>query len=337
MTTLSEIANIIGGLVVGDPALMINGVSAIDNGKSGTITFISNNKYKKFLDITKASAIISNDKKLIATKNGIIVEDPKLAIVKVLDYFSLSKQEIGIHESAQIDPKAIIGKNIFIGPNTVIDSEVKIGDNVVIGSNNVISNGVIIDSHTKMNSNIHLYQETYIGSGCIIHSGCVIGADGYGFVTQNDVHTKIPHIGKVIIGNDVEIGANCTIDRGTIGDTIINDSCKFDNGVQIGHNVEIGKGCLLTAHVTIAGSTKIGEFCIFGGQSGAIDNITIGDRAAFACYTAVTKDLAGGKMYSGAPAREIKDKNRRDAVYVEVKQLKNRLKQLEKRITNKQV
>ena len=337
MTTLSDIANIIGGLVVGDPSLMINGVSAIDNGKSGTITFISNNKYKKFLDITKASAIISNDKKLIATKNGIIVEDPKLAIVKVLDYFSLSEQEIGIHESAQIDPKAIIGKNVFIGPNTVIDSEVKIGDNVVIGSNNVISNGVIIDSHTKMHSNIHLYQGTYIGIRCIIHSGCVIGADGYGFVTQNDVHTKIPHIGKVIIGNNVEIGANCTIDRGTIGDTIINDSCKFDNGVQIGHNVEIGKGCLLTAHVTIAGSTKIGEFCIFGGQSGAIDNITIGDRAVFACYTAVTKDLAGGKIYSGAPAREIKDKNRRDAVYVEVKQLKNRLKQLEKRITNKQV
>ena len=336
MATLSEIANVIDGSLIGDPKLIIKGVSAIDNGQSGTITFISNNKYKKFLDITKASAIISNDKNLIATKNGIIVDNPKLAIIKIIDYFSLNnKEKKGIHDSAQIDPNAIIGKNVFIGSNTVIDSGVKIGENVVIGPNNVISKNVIIDSHTKMYSNIHLYSETQIGIGCIIHSGCVIGADGYGYVTEDDTHTKIPHIGKVIIGSYVEIGANCTIDRGTIGDTIINDLCKFDNGVQIAHNVEVGKGCLLTAHVTIAGSTRIGKFCVFGGQAGAVDNVKIGDRAVFACYTAVTKDLAGGKMYSGAPAREIKDKNRRDAVYYEVKQLKNRLKQLEKRILDK--
>ena len=309
---------------------MINGVSTIDSGQSGTITFIASNKYKKFLVTTKASAIISNDKNLIANKNGIIVENPKLAIIKVLDYFSSDEKNPGIHDSAQINPNAIIGKNVSIGSNTVIGSDVKIRDHVVIGSNNVISKNVIIDSHTTIHSNIHLYTGTQIGVGCIIHSGCVIGADGYGFVTQNDIHTKIPHIGKVIIGNNVEIGANCTIDRGTIGDTIINDSCKFDNGVQIAHNVEVGKGCLLTAHVTIAGSTKIGEFCVFGGQAGAIDNVTIGDRAVFACYTAVTKDLDGGKMYSGAPAREIKDKNRRDAVYIEVRQLKSRLKELEK-------
>jgi len=329
--SLLEIAKAVDGLVIGDPKLMINGVSTIDSGQSGTITFIASNKYKKFLDTTKASAIISKDKNLIARKNGIIVDNPKLAIIKVLDYFSLNDaDETGIQDSAQINPNAIIGKNVSIGSNSVIGPGVKIRDHVVIGSNNVISKNVIIDSHTTIHSNIHLYKGIQIGAECIIHSGSVIGADGYGFVTQNDIHTKIPHIGKVIIGNNVEIGANCTIDRGTIGNTIINDSCKFDNGVQIAHNVEVGKGCLLTAHVTIAGSTKIGEFCVFGGQAGAIDNVTIGDRAVFACYTAVTKDLDGGKMYSGAPAREIKDKNRRDAVYIEVRQLKSRLKELEK-------
>ena len=330
MTSLSDIADIIDGSVIGDPKIMIDGVSPIDNAESGTITFIANSKYEKFLDVTNASAIISDNKDLISKKNGIVVNNPKLAIAKLLDYFSPNTdQNTGVHDSSIIDTSAIIGQNTSIGANTVIEADVIIGNNVVIGSNNVISNNVIIGSYTNIKSNIHLYPKSEVGESCIVHSGCVIGADGYGYITLDDIHTKIPHIGKVIIGNNVEIGANCTIDRGTIGDTIVNDHCKFDNGVQIAHNVVIGKGCLLTAHVTIAGSTKIGEFCVFGGQSGAIDNITIGDRSTFACYTAVTKDLKGGRVYSGAPAREIKDKNRRDAVFVEVKQLKKRLKELE--------
>ena len=164
----------------------------------------------------------------------------------------------------------------------------------------------------------------------------MIGADGYGFYTHKDMHYKIPQNGKVNVGNDVEIGANCTIDRGTIDDTFIGDMCKFDNGVQIGHNVKIGKGCLLTAHVTIAGSSKIGDFCIFGGQSGAIDHVTIGDRAVFACYTVAMKDLPGGKTYSGSPAREIKEKNRRDATFAEVKILKNKIKKFELEYLNRQ-
>ena len=243
--------------------------------------------------------------------------------------------KIGIHDSAVIHPKAVIGDQIYIGPNTVIEEGAFIKDNVTIGANNIIGKNVTLGSSSKLYGNVHIYQDSEIGEGCIIHSGSVIGADGYGFVTENDVHNKIPHLGKVIIGNNVEIGANCTIDRGTIGDTIIQDMCKFDNGVQIGHNVYLGKGCLLTAHVTIAGSTKIGEFCVFGGQAGAIDNITIGDRAVFACYTAVTKNLPGGKIYSGSPAREINDKNKRDAVYVEVQHLKKRLKKIEKDFINK--
>ena len=185
-------------------------------------------------------------------------------------------------------------------------------------------------------SSVNIYSFVRIGKNCIIHSGSVIGADGYGFYTHKDIHYKIPQNGKVNVGNDVEIGANCTIDRGTIDDTLIGDMCKFDNGVQIGHNVEIGKGCLLTAHVTIAGSSKIGDFCIFGGQSGAIDHVTIGDRAIFACYTVAMKDLPGGKTYSGSPAREIKEKNRRDAIFAEVKILKNKIKKFELEHLNNQ-
>jgi UDP-3-O-[3-hydroxymyristoyl] glucosamine N-acyltransferase len=179
-----------------------------------------------------------------------------------------------------------------------------------------------------------LYHKTEIGEMCIIHSGSVIGSDGFGFFTNGNKHIKIPQNGRVIIGKSVEIGANCTFDRGTIGNTIIKDFCKFDNGVQIGHNALIGKGCLMAGHVTIGGSTKVGDYCVFGGQAGAIDHIEIGSKAMFACYTAAMKNLSGGKIYSGAPAREIKEKNRRDAVHIEVTQLKKRLKIFEDKYLN---
>ena len=320
------------GTVAGNSELKIKGVSTVQEGKAGTITFVAHPKYFKYAESTQASAVIASNPAMLGGPDGIIVDNPQLAMAKVLDYFSPAyPTHKGIHETALVAADAVVGEGVSIGPNTVIDSGVTIGENTVIGANNVINARAVIGRDTVVKNNVNLYHRSVVGDRCIIHSGTVIGSDGYGFVSDKNTHFKIPQNGKVVIGNDVEIGANCTIDRGTIGDTSIGDMCKFDNGVQIAHNVSIGKGCLLTAHVTIAGSTKIGEFCIFGGQAGAIDHVTIGDRAIFACYTAAMKDLPGGKVYSGAPAREIKEKNRRDAVYVEVKQLKNRLKKLEEK------
>ena len=248
-----------------------------------------------------------------------------------MDYFSPQyPSQKGIHKTAIIDPNSVLGKGVSIGPYTIIDRGVIIGDNTVIGANNVINANTVIGCDSKIENNIHLHHGSIIGDRCLIQSGTVIGCDGFGFFTENDFNHKISQNGNVTIGNDVELGANCTIDRGTIGETTIGDMCKFDNSVQIAHNVSIGKGCLLTAHVTIAGSTRVGEFCSFGGQAGAIDHISIGDRVILACYTVAMKDLPGGKIYSGAPAREIKDKNRRDAVHIEVKRLQDKMKQLEK-------
>ena len=333
MATLEALADLVQGKVMGDATLSIHGVSTIHDGKKGTITFVAYKKYHQYISSTPASAIIVSDGELLDGKDGIIVDNPQVAIVSVLKYFAPKNTiNYGIHGTAIIHSESTIGDNVSIGPNTIIEQGVVIGDNVSIGANNVIESGTNIGYHSSLDHNIHLYHRTQIGKQCIIHSGAIIGGDGYGFVTQNDTHLKLPQNGNVIIGNNVEIGANCTIDRGTIGDTTIGDYCKFDNAVQIAHNVSIGRGCLLTAHVTIAGSTKVGEFCIFGGQAGAIDHVTIGDRAIFACYTAAMKDLPGGKVYSGAPAREISEKNRRDAVYLEVKQLKKRLKKLEEKI-----
>jgi len=331
LLTLKELAVFLEGTVVGDPKLNIEGVSTIKNGKPGTITFIVHQKYFKYVESTQASAIITSDSEILNDLNGIIVDNPKLAMVKVLDYFSPQyPSQKGIHKTAIIDSDAVLGKGVSIGPYTIIDGGVIIGDNTVIGANNVINANTVIGCDSKIENNIHLHHGSIIGDRCLIQSGTVIGCDGFGFFTENDFNHKISQNGNVTIGNDVELGANCTIDRGTIGETTIGDMCKFDNSVQIAHNVSIGKGCLLTAHVTIAGSTRVGEFCSFGGQAGAIDHISIGDRAILACYTVAMKDLPGGKIYSGAPAREIKDKNRRDAVHIEVKRLQDKMKQLEK-------
>ena len=331
MPTLKELADFLQGTVVGNPKLNIRGVSTIKDGKPGTITFIVNQKYFKYIESTQASAVIASDSEILNDLDGIIVDNPKLAMVKILDYFSPQYySQKGIHKTAIIDADAVLGKGVSIGPYSIIDRGVVIGDNTVIGANNVINADTVIGCDSEIENSIHLHHRTIIGDRCLIHSGTVIGCDGFGFFTQNDINYKVPQNGNVAIGNDVELGANCTVDRGTIGETTIGDMCKFDNNVQIGHNVSIGKGCLLTGHVTIAGSTKVGEFCSFGGQAGAIDHISIGDRAILACYTVAMKDLTGGKIYAGAPAREIKEKNRRDAVHIEVKRLKNKMKELEK-------
>ena len=335
MASLKELGALVDAKVIGNSELFIDGVSSLDDGKPSTISYLYSKKYEKFLESSEAAAVVVSDESLIKNKDGLVVDEPRLAFVKILEFFSEKiDQYANIDKTAQISSSSIIGSKVNIGANVVIGKNVIIDDNVSIGPNSVIDSRSMIGKNTKIFSNIHLYQDSIIGSDCIIHSGVVIGADGYGFVSLEDDHIKIPQLGKVVIGNNVEIGANSTIDCGTIGDTMIGDMCKLDNGVQIGHNVSIGKGCLLTAHVTIAGSTKIGEFCAFGGQAGAVDNVTIGDRAIFACYTAVTKDLPGGKMYSGAPAREIKEKNKRDAVYFDVERLKKRLTIIEDKLKN---
>ena len=335
MASLKELGALVDAKVIGNSELFIDGVSSLDDGKPYTISYLYSKKYEKFLESSEAAAVVVSDESLIKNKDGLVVDEPRLAFVKILEFFSDKiDQYANINKTAQISPSSTIGSKVNIGANVVIGKNGIIDDNVSIGPNSVIDSRSMIGKNTKIFSNIHLYQDSIIGSDCIIHSGVVIGADGYGFVSLEDGHIKIPQLGKVVIGNNVEIGANSTIDCGTIGDTMIGDMCKLDNGVQIGHNVSIGKGCLLTAHVTIAGSTKIGEFCAFGGQAGAVDNVTIGDKAIFACYTAVTKDLPGGKMYSGAPAREIKEKNKRDAVYFEVERLKKRLTIIEDKLKN---
>ena len=331
MTTLSELSDLVKGKIVGDPTMVITGVSEIKNGRESTITFLGNLKYKKDLPTTGASAVVVSEASLLDNKPGIIHHNPQLAIAKILGEFTPKLQYTsGVNENAYVDSKAKIGKNVTIGPFSVIEAGVIIGDDSNIGSHTVIDQKTTIGKNCKIFSNIHIYHGTNIGDNAIIHSGTVIGSDGFGFVTDQDINHKIPQNGYVIIGNDVEIGANCAIDRGTIGNTIIENQCKLDNHVHLAHNVRLGKGCLLTAAVTIAGSVDVGEFCIFAGHVGVAPHVTIGARSVLAAKTGVSKSLTGGKVYAGMPAREIREQHKREAVYLEVVRIQKRLKKLEK-------
>jgi len=310
--------------------MVITGVSEIQNGRESTITFLGNLKYKKYLQTTDASAVVVTEASLLDNKPGIVHNNPQLAIAKILGEFAPKIQYTkGVNENAYVNSKAKIGNNVTIGAFSVIEPGVIIGDHSNIGSHTVIGQKTIIGRNCNIFSNIHIYHGTNIGDNAIIHSGTVIGSDGFGFVTDKDINHKIPQNGNVIIGNDVEIGANSAIDRGTIGDTVIEDQCKLDNHVHLAHNVRLGKGCLLTAAVTIAGSVEVGEFCIFAGHVGVAPHVKIGARSILAAKTGVSKSLIGGKVYAGMPAREIREQHKREAVYSEVVRIHKRLKKLE--------
>jgi UDP-3-O-[3-hydroxymyristoyl] glucosamine N-acyltransferase len=299
--------------VAGNSARRIHGVSEIRDGKPDTITFLANPKYHRYLEKTLAVAAVVSDEKLLNGKDGIIVDDPQLAISK-------------------INSSVKLGRDVTIGPYSIVEANVSIGDESSIGAHSIIEEGSQVGDYSTIQSNVTIYHHCTVGNHCLIQSGTVIGSRGFGFVTDKDKHHPIPQNGSVIVEDDVEIGANCAIDRGTIGNTVVGSGTKIDNLVQIAHNVKIGKSCLLSGQVGIAGSVEIGDFCIFAGKVGVAHHVKIGNRAIFAAKTGVTKSLPGGKTYSGMPAREIREQNRRAAVYNEVQILKKRMKSLEKKV-----
>lgn len=333
MISLQELAARVNGSAVGNLRLKIAGVSEIQRGKEGTITFLSNLKYKQYLLTTEASAVFVTDASLLQDKPGIVVKNPQLAIAQTLAIFQKEPSfPPGIHSTAIVHDSAQIGSNVHIGPYSVIEKNTVIGDGAVICAHGYVGENATIGKSSFLFPKVTIYHDCILKNHIRIHSGAVIGCDGYGFVTEKDIHHKIPQNGNVILEDNIEIGANCTIDRATIGSTILGEGTKLDNQVHIAHNVRIGKGCLITGQVGIAGSVEIGNFCIFAGHTGIAPHVVIGDRAVFAAKSGVTKSLPGGKIYAGMPAREIREQNRKDAVLSEVKKIKKRLNILEEKI-----
>ena len=329
--TLANLALKLNGDIVGDSEIKLNNIAKIEDAKKGDITFLSNKKYLPWLKKTKASLIIVNkdfDIKMYRSLNFLCVEDSYLAFNQLLQLFNeVKKNQPEISKYSLVQKSSSIGKNVHIGNFSVVGNNCKISDSVVINDNVTIGNNISIGSNTILNAGVRVYDDTKIGDNCIIHSNSVIGSDGFGFAPNNNgEYTKTPQIGNVIIGNNVEIGSCTTIDRATIGSTIIDEGVKIDNLVQIAHNVEIGKNTVIAAQSGISGSTKIGKNCQIGGQVGFAGHLNIGNNVKINGGSGVFSNTKDNSIVRGNPAFDARLFNRS---YVYFKNLVNIFKDVD--------
>ena len=308
--SIEQIANEIGGKIIHGTNGSIVSVAKLEEGSEGSLGFFANPKYEESLYNTKSSAVIVPDNfypKKDCSATLISHNNPYFAFCTILaKFFNPNKNKSGIHPTAIISKSAKIGENSYIGPYTVIEENVTIGINAQINSHVQISEGSIIGDNATFFSGVKIYSNSQIGNNCTIHSGSVIGSDGFGFAPINGKYQKIPQVGNVILENDVEIGANCCIDRATMGNTIIKEGTKLDNLVQIAHNVEIGSHSVIASQTGIAGSAKIGHHTVMGGQVGVAGHIEIAPFNSFGGQAGITSNIKteNGK-YSGTPAVDL--------------------------------
>ncbi|PHR69436.1 MAG: UDP-3-O-(3-hydroxymyristoyl)glucosamine N-acyltransferase [Lutibacter sp.] len=335
--TANQIAEILEGEIIGDPLVEVSTLSKIEEGQKGSLTFLSNPKYTPYIYSTNASVVVVNktfvpEKEISATL--LKVDDAYKSFSTLLEFYSQSKQvKSQIEKPSFISDSAVIGENPYVGAFVYIGENVKIGNNVKIYPNSYIGNDVVIGDNTVIFSGVNIYHETQIGKNCMINSGCVIGADGFGFVPNEEgVYNKIPQIGNVIIEDNVNIGACSTVDRATLGSTIIRKGVKLDNQIQIAHNVEIGKNTVIASQTGVAGSTKIGESCQIGGQVGFAGHITIGNNVKIQGQSGVTSNFKDGEVIQGTYAFNYIDWNKSHIHFKNLPKLATTIHKLEKEI-----
>lgn len=310
--TLEQICEICDAFLEdsGKKDLQITDMATMGTAGEGQICFFYDKKKKDAAASIKATACVTTPEFKDIIPDGVAVlvtANPKLAFVKLNEaFYSEPKPEPEIRPSAVISKTALIGENCYIGDNVVLEDNVKIGDNVILEANVVISRGCEIGSHCRIGAGAHI-SHCLMGERCYIYGGARIGWDGFGFLFVQGVHKKIPQVGRVIIGNDVEIGANTCIDRGAMDDTVIGDGCRIDNLVQVAHNVKLGRGCILVSQTGIAGSCTLGDYVVCGGQTGFADHLNIGSGAQIAAQSGLMRDVEPGAVVMGSPAVPIKD------------------------------
>ena len=311
--TAEQIAGILEGEVVGNPNAEVSTLSKIEEGTKGSLTFLSNPKYLNFIYSTQASVTIVNRNFVIEgsiTTTLIKVDDAYGAFAKVLTFYSQAKidSKKGIEQPVFMSDDLKYGADLYVGSFTYIGKNVTLGKNVKIYPNCYIGDNVTIGDNMLMHAGVRIYSDIIIGNNCCFHSGVIIGADGFGFAPNSDnSYDKIPQIGNVIIENDVEIGAGTTVDRATMGSTIIRNGVKLDNQIQIAHNVEIGENTVIAAQTGVAGSTKIGKHCTIGGQVGISGHIIIGNNVRIQAQSGVTKNLKDDEIVQGTPSFNYND------------------------------
>lgn len=327
------IANLIGGTVDGDPHVQVSTVCPIDAGFKGALSFLANPKYQDLVAGSDASIVIvkndfTSDSEVKPTL--IRVKDPYSCFAILLQkYDEMNRPSSGIHASAVISESAKVGKNVSIAAGVIVEDEAVVGDNTILGANVVVEKKATVGNDCKLHSSSRVLHDCIIGNRCTLHAGVTVGSDGFGFAPSDSEYSKIPQVGNVILEDDVEIGSNSTIDRATMGSTIIRKGVKLDNLIQVAHNVEIGEHTVIAAQTGVAGSTKIGKRCMIGGQVGIIGHLTIGDNVKIAAQSGVGNNLKDNAIVQGSPAFEVGSYRRS---YVSFRRLPATLRKIEEQL-----
>ncbi|TAI49810.1 UDP-3-O-(3-hydroxymyristoyl)glucosamine N-acyltransferase [Flagellimonas allohymeniacidonis] len=335
--TATQIAGILEGEVEGNPQIAVHKLSKIEEGEQGSLTFLANPKYTSYIYSTKASITIVNkdfvpDQEISTTL--IKVDDAYKSFSKLLEYYDKVKNnKIGLESPCYIGDNVAYGEGFYLGAFSYLSDNVKIGDNVKIFPNVYIGDNVTIGDDVIVFAGAKIYSESIIGNGCVIHSGAIIGADGFGFTpNEKGEYSKVPQTGNVILEDNVDVGAGTTIDRATLGSTILRKGVKLDNQIQIAHNVEIGEHTAIAAQTGIAGSTKIGKHCLIGGQVGIVGHITIGDRVKIQAQSGIGRNIKDDEVLQGSPALNYGDYNKSYVHFKNLPKLVNKINNIEKQV-----
>jgi UDP-3-O-[3-hydroxymyristoyl] glucosamine N-acyltransferase len=327
---VAEVLRLTGGETTGSHSGEISRVRPLEDAGPDALSFLVDRSRGAAAESSGAAVILVPRDLDSHSDRWIRVDDPYFAFSQVLrEWFWEIPAPEGVSSDAVIDASAVLASDVRIGPRVVIGEDAIIGEGVIIREGCSIGRGATIGRRSVLYPNVTIYHDVAIGERCIIHAGAVIGADGFGFATRGGRHHKIPQIGSVRIGNDVEIGACSTIDRGTLNDTVVGEGTKIDNQVMIAHNVQVGKHCFFAAQSGVAGSTEIGDYCAFGGQSGAVGHVRLGREVLVAAKTAVTKSFEGPVTLAGVPARPLRETRRSDALVRSLPRLIQRLEAVE--------
>jgi UDP-3-O-[3-hydroxymyristoyl] glucosamine N-acyltransferase len=332
---LADIVSRFGGRVEGDADTTVSQIATLDSAATGHIAFLANSKYRKQLESTHAAAVIVSQADADATAiPRIVCDNPYSYFAKLSAFLNpLPDFPAGIHPSAVIGEGASVSSAAYIGPHVTIGEGASIGADSVIMSGCSIGARASIGENTRMYPRVVVYHDCVVGHNCIVHSGAVIGADGFGIAMEAGAWLKIPQIGRAVIGNDVEVGANTSIDRGALDDTVIEDGVKLDNQIQIAHNVRIGAHTAIAGCVGIAGSTTIGRYCRIGGSAGIIGHLTIADGVEISSFTLIGKSIREPGTYTGIYPFSDNDDWRKNAVHLRhLDEMSSRIKQMEKEI-----
>ena len=330
--TAAAVAEAVGGTLSGDGTAIVTAIAPLDRATEQQLSFVASPKYAPLFAASRAGVVLVTPELAEAPGSArarIVVAKPHDALLSLIPSFhEAPPRSAGIHPTAVIGRGVLLGANVAVGPYAVIDDGARLGDNVTIGSGCHVGAGVSLGSDSQLYPGVVLYSGTTVGRRAIVHAGAKLGSDGFGYVFRDGKHEKIPHIGRCIIGDDVEIGANTTIDRGSIDDTVVGDGTKIDNLVHVAHNVRIGRLCLLMAQVGIAGSVRVEDGCILAGQVGISGHHTIGARATLAAQAGVFGDVPAGETWSGYPARPHKEALRAQAALFKLPSLLRRIERL---------